>query len=287
MEQIKEMERIESLTAGAYDLHIHPSPSHVERLLDDIQVYQAAAAHRMGGVVLKCHYEPTGARAQLVNRHFKMGETQAIGSVVLNWPTGGLNPYCVESACRMGARMIWMPTRDSKRSLSFGDMPGDFFQRPGITVLDEAGKLLPSVYEIFEIARRYDVPVCTGHLGMEESVLLCREGRSLGNKMVLTHPEWSRTTVPLQVQKELAEKGVFIEKCWLNIAEKDTTEEYMFHTVRELGCHCVFITTDTGKTTAPPPLEGYQDMLGRLLNNGFSEEEIRVMSRENPLRLIS
>ena len=180
-----------------------------------------------------------------------------------------------------------MPTRDSMRSLSFGDMPGDFFQRPGITVLNETGTLLPSVYEILETARKYNVPVGTGHLDIKESILLCKEGRAMGNKMILTHPEWGRTAVPLQVQKELAETGVFIEKCWLNIVEKDTTEEYLFHTIRELGCDHIFITTDTGKTTVVPPLNGYQDMLRRLLKDGFSDADIRTMSHTNPAFLIS
>ncbi len=42
----------------------------------------------------------------------------------------------------MGARFVWMPTRDAANSLAEGgNMPGDFFTRPGISILDERGKL--------------------------------------------------------------------------------------------------------------------------------------------------
>lgn len=283
----KEMEQhIRELMDGAFDLHIHSSPSHVARIIDDVALYAGAAGHGMGGIMIKCHYEPTAARAEIVNRHFKDGKTTAYGSLTLNWPVGGLNPYAAESACRMGARMIWMPTRDASASLQYGDMPGDFFKRPGITVLREDGSLLPVVYEILDVARTYGIPVGTGHLSTEESILLCREGRRLGNKMVLTHPEWERTHISLETQIELAGLGVVIEKCWLNIMEKDTSQEYMMHTIKSLGAEHVYITTDCGKASAGFPWDGYRDMIRMLLEAGFSDAEIRSMCREVPAALI-
>lgn len=287
MKQDDQILAADNLMEGAFDLHIHPAPSHVTRVLDDVGVFQRASAYQMGGVALKCHYEPTGARARLLNSRGGSGQTQAIGSISLNWPVGGLNPYAVESACKMGARIIWMPTRDSSRSLEFGDMPGDFFKRPGITVLGEDGKLLPVVYEILEIARKYGVPTATGHLSVEESVALCEAGRGMGNKMILTHPEWHRTMVPLPIQKQLAGQGVLIEKCWLNIVEGDVSEQTMFHTIEQLGVSTVFISTDSGKPSVMEPIASYRDMLLRMLRWGFKEDEIRKMACSNPKALIT
>lgn len=284
----------EELIVGAYDLHVHSAPSHIRRTVDDIDVLQQASAYHMGGVIIKCHYEPTGARAELVNRHFgKKDGTVSIGSITLNWPVGGLNPYAVESACRLGAKYIWMPTRDAYHSLAFGNMIGDFFRRPGIKVIDESGKLLPCVLEILEIAREKKVPVATGHISLEESIILCTEGVKMGNKMILTHPEWSRTTTPLEVQQDLARRGVWIEKVWLNIAEKDVTEQYLFHTIREIGAEHIFIGTDSGKdisdhekTPLLRPVDAYLDLLTRLIHAGFSEDEVLLMSKSNPHYLI-
>lgn len=42
-------------------------------------------------------------------------------------------------------------------------------------------------------------------------------------RMVLTHPEFDRTVVDPQTQKELADAGVWVEKCWYNIAEGNRT----------------------------------------------------------------
>lgn len=286
-------QRVADLIVGAYDLHIHSAPSHIKRAMDDAAVYQHAAACRMGGVMIKCHYAPTGARAILVNNHFKQGDTVSIGSITLNWPVGGLNPYAVESACRLGARYIWMPTRDAWHSLSYGNMIGDFFQRPGIRLLDERGKLIPAVLDILDIAREKGVPVATGHISLEEAEVLCTEGVKLGNKMILTHPEWSRTTIPLELQISLARSGVWIEKVWLNIVEQDTTEEYLFHTIREIGPEHILIGTDSGKDVsdhggAPllPPVEAYADMLGRLVRAGFDDSAIRGMCRDVPRYLV-
>ena len=53
--------------------------------------------------------------------------------------------------------------------------------------------------------------------------------------MVLTHPEWPHTIVPLGIQQELTQLGVWIEKDWVNIQEKTCTAEYMAHTLMELG----------------------------------------------------
>ena len=124
------------LLHGAYDLHIHPAPSHFPRLMDDFEILEDAEKAGMSGVLLKNHYETTGARAIIANLHHKGFAARAYGAAVLNWPLGGLNPYAAVSALKMGAKIIFLPTRDAENSLKYGDMPGDFFQREGIRILD-------------------------------------------------------------------------------------------------------------------------------------------------------
>ena len=38
---------------------------------------------------------------------------KVFGGVALNQTVGGLNPYAVELALRMGGRMVWFPTLSS------------------------------------------------------------------------------------------------------------------------------------------------------------------------------
>lgn len=150
----------------------------------------------MAGVLLKNHYEPTCARAILVNRHHPDYAARAYGAAVMNWPLGGLNPCAVYSALQMGAKTIFFPMRDASHSLLYGNMPGDFFDRPGISLLDENGELRPEVYNIFEVMKQYDALLATGHISPRESLVVCRTGRAQGVRMVLAHPEWERTVIP-------------------------------------------------------------------------------------------
>ena len=101
------LDQARALLQGSYDLHIHPIPSHVPRLLDDFEVLAQAEEAGMAGVLLKNHYEPTGARAILANRRGEGFRAKAYGAAVLNWPLGGLNPYAVHSALKMGAHVIF------------------------------------------------------------------------------------------------------------------------------------------------------------------------------------
>ena len=79
---------ISELIVGAYDLHMHTAPSPFNRQLDDIQLLQQAGQAGMAGILLKSHYEPTAARAEIANR-YAGSKAKAFGSLVLNWPVGG------------------------------------------------------------------------------------------------------------------------------------------------------------------------------------------------------
>ena len=241
-------ESVRELIDGAYDLHIHTSPSHAKRRLDDVDAMKQAAALGMAGILIKNHYESTAGRAGLLNGR-NLSETKVYGGVVLNWPAGGLNPYAAESCLKLGGKMVWMPTRDAARSLEFGDMPGDFFKRPGISLFSENGAMRREVGEILEVVRKYGACVATGHISIEESVALCRMALSMNVRTVLTHPNWERTIVPLEIQKELASLGVFIEKVFANIKDGTVTEERMVYEIRELGAERCFITTDRGQAS--------------------------------------
>ena len=279
-------DRARALLQGGYDLHIHPIPSHVPRLLDDFEVLSQAEEAGMAGVLLKNHYEPTGARAILANRRGAGFRAKAYGAAALNWPLGGLNPYAAHSALQMGARVLFMPTRDAANCLLHGDMPGDFFKRPGISLLDERGNLRREIYEIFEVVRAHQALLATGHISPEESVLLCREGRRAGVRMVLTHPEWDRTTMDGDTQAELARLGVYVEKCWYNIAEGNCAAQAMADHIRTVGAEHCFLSTDRGQSGRETPVEGMLRFIETLLDCGISQPEIAQMLRATPGEMI-
>ncbi len=276
-----------ALLEGAYDLHTHTIPSHVPRALDDMELLVEAAQYHMAGVLIKNHYEPTGARAALVNRLAKLPRTKAYGGVVLNHPVGGLNPYAAESALKMGASIVWMPTRDAENCLLSGDMPGDFFKRPGISVLDAKEKVLPVVYDIMDVVKKYGACLATGHVSTKESLLLCKEGCARGVRMIFTHPEWERTAAGAEAQHRAAKDGAVIEKNWYNIAEGGCTAAQMMHNIRAVGCHRVYLATDRGQAGAEHPAEAMARFVALLLENGFSEDELRDMIVRVPGELVA
>ena len=275
----------EALLHGAYDLHIHAAPSPFGRACDEYQLLEEAGRAGMAGIVLKSHYEPTAARASLANEHCATC-TKAYGSIVLNHPVGGLNPFAVENALIRGARIVWMPTRDSAHSLLEGDMPGDFFERDGIRIVDEDGALLPVVYEIFRIVKKYDAALATGHLSPEESKKLCAAGRKEGVRMVLTHPEFNRTVLSAEEQKAMADEGVFVEHCWYNIAEHQCSAEDMASHIRAAGVEQCFLSTDRGQAGYEHPVEAMAYFIETMLKTGFSDEEIRIMTRDVPKKVL-
>ncbi len=274
------------LMVGAYDLHLHSLPSVFAREMDGMELLREADQYGMAGVMLKSHYEPTALRAELLNKYSGC-RTKAYGGLVLNWPVGGLNIYAVYEALQAGAKIIWMPTRDSAHSLKYGNMPGDFFDRPGIAVVDDKGQLVKPVLEIMDAVRAKGAWLATGHISPEESVILCKEGRKQGVNMILTHPEFNRTQVDRATQAELAKLGVKIEKCWFNLNEKMATPEEMAQTIREIGCENFYMCTDRGQKGWPTPPKSYRMFIETMLSMGISEEEIRVMSHDVPEMILT
>ena len=77
--------------------------------------------------------------------------------------------------------------------------------------------MLPVLYEIMDLVKAYDAVLCTGHVSAAEADLIIRNGLDYGCRMMLTHPEILFIQMPAEAQKELAQKGAYIEKCWLNV----------------------------------------------------------------------
>ena len=272
---------VAALMQGAYDLHMHAAPSPFQRQLDDYELLRQADRAGMAGILLKSHYESTAARATLVNTHAETG-ARAYGSIVLNWPVGGLNPYAAVNALKRGAKIVFMPTRDSANSLQSGDMPGDFFKRQGITILDEQGKLKSEVYDIMDAVKSYNAALATGHLSPAESIILCREGTARGVRMVLTHPEFSRTIVPAEQQKKLSRLGVYIEKCWYNLADEGYSPAEMAANIHAAGIEHCFMSTDRGQKSKEPPVEAMRLFMTAMLTAGLSENEVYTLTHTTP-----
>ena len=219
----KHKNEVLELMKGAYDLHTHTSPDFGVRALNDRELLEQADAYGMAGVMLKNHLDPTPARAILANTSGQY-TAKAYGSAVLNLSIGGLNPLAVKYYLKLGAKIIWMPTLHARNQIEyFGRDP--FANHPGIRLLDENGDLKPEVLEILDLIKEYDATVATGHISIGESIAVCNAARERGVRTVLTHPDWTCTTVPADVQTQLVKKGVILEKLWFDIGINHVTAE--------------------------------------------------------------
>ncbi len=172
----------DELLEGALDLHAHIFPQvfaeEPGRVLDH-EWAEAARDAGMRGFAMKSHLWPTMAQARTLNELYP-GVT-ALGAIVLNENVGGLSPFAAESAVRLGAKIIWMPTYTSAHDIRVGGYSnriGAIYQNKlsgmGITAHGPDGKILPELDAILEIARDAGVIVATGHLSPEETGSLAR-----------------------------------------------------------------------------------------------------------------
>ena len=274
-----------ALLNGAYDLHVHSSPSHFPRALNDMELIKNADEFGFGGVLMKNHYESTAGRAALINDS-RLFKTRALGGLVLNHSAGGLNPYAAESALLLGAAIIWMPTRDALHITSAGGSAGDFIHGEGIRATDENGRLKSEIFDLFDAVRSAGAALATGHLSPAESVLLCNAGVEAGVTMLLTHPDWTRTQMDVDTQAMLAGRGVIIEKCWNNVTEKFTVA-HTRASIEKIGPeHCI-LTTDRGQAGKELPGAAMEAFVEELLKLGIEESSVSRMIIENPRRIVS
>ena len=269
----------------AYDLHTHASPSHAPRCVTDITLLEEADRLGMAGVLLKNHYESTAGRAYICNIAAHSKKAKCFGGIALNYPLGGINASAVEAAARLGAKEIWFPTCDAENDLCFRGVKAPL-GKPGIRILDDDEQLIPSVYEVFDVVKQYNLAVGTGHLSLKEIEKLCFAGVQNNVKMVFTHPEWRSVNAPLQLQQKLNDMGVLIEKAWVPVSLNDTTCEALADSIKKLGIRNVYMVTDHGADYLKKPSEAILDYTVAMLQYGFSELDLNAMQRENPQRVL-
>ena len=272
---------VDTLLKGAVDSHVHSFPDVIDRKVDDVTLVEQAKEAGIAGLVLKCHHGCTAERAWLLNR--TQDDVHVLGGIVLNHQVGGLNPFAVEAALKMGATQVWMPT---KSAVNHQEHLGG---SNGITVLNET-RLIPEVVDILKQIAEADAVLATGHLSPEESRVLVLEALDLGVRRIsVTHPEWGVTAVSVNVQKELARDGVYFERCLVSV-QPDIPQRVEFSTVtqqiRAVGVDTTIVATDYGMPQYDTPAGGLRDFIRRLVEAGFEFGEIRRMTSVNPRSLL-
>ena len=286
---------------GAYDLQVHVGPDVIARRIDDIDCAREFLAHGMKGFVLKSHYIQTGERAQVVTK--AVPGSRVFGAVTLNHSVGGLNPVAVEIAGRSGCKIVWMPTVDAQNEtagrLDGGSAKLPFWAKiqrelaaegispPPLSVVDEAGTVIEAARRCMERIAKHDMILATGHLGRREIFALVRTAKEMGlKKVVVTHAEFPSQSLTGDEQKALADEGAVIEHCFTTTYTAKAPWELAFDNIRKTGVSRTLVSTDLGQSINPPVADGFAMFAQRLLDAGFSVDDVRMMAVTNPTRLV-
>ena len=280
---------------GLIDFHNHCAPDVFGRAVDDDEMAQLYKARGMEVVVLKNHVALTADRAWLVRKHNP--GIKAFGGVVLNGPAGGINPEAVQWMWRMQGgygRVVWLPTFDADNHVKhFKDAP------EGIKVVGADGKVLPALREVLKVCAQQKLVVCTGHASPTEVLAIVEAARDAGcDRIVVTHAEFDVVNMTVEQMKRAASMGAKMEidamgslmgpnahlgwmRHWRQVTHKESAEH-----IKAVGAENFVLGTDLGQTGNPSQPDGYAMLVAGLIGQGITKEQIKIMGRDVPGKLL-
>ncbi len=275
---------------GAIDHHIHAYPDFVYRAQDMIEVAIDAANAGMRAVAFKDHFFLTAGVAYAVQKHIdhlvEKGElahrVEVYGGIGMNF---GMNVEAVKQALRYpNMKMIWFPTFNSAGFFRTCGKSG------GVFLVDEAGKVLPEVEEIMRLAAEARVGIGFGHTDFFELLPLAKMAKELGARAVLDHPLLELNKLTVDELNELAELGVYVGAfCQPMIPSIYQPVADPFETVdviQKVGAKSCVVGSDFGQVLHVNSIDGVRIFVRALLGFGIPKEDIEVMLKDNPARLM-
>lgn len=294
-------DKIAKLLEGSYDVHLHASPCLQQRRMSIYELALEAQRVGMKGFVVKDHNFPTGPYASIVNE--VQQDVKVAGGITINRCVGGYNPLAVDASFRLGGKVVWMPSLESRwtfEQMNSGSFRGannyknlgtqSSFEGLSALVPGTDGELLPQVKDIIALCKQYNGVFETSHFSKKETAAAIKEANRQGlKKFVITHANTEITGYSVSEQKELIDQGAVVMYTLDPYMAKPTlvSEDMngLDRLIREVGARNIVLATDFGQNTWPPAVEGIRMLIGILLFFGIPEQDIRLMLTENPERL--
>ena len=283
---------IDDLVRGSIDMHVHHGPGSGEYRMDALDTARHASQMGMRAIVLKNHNYNTAPLAAMVSK--LVPDVKVFGSICLDYEAGGLNFYALEASAKLGARVVWMPTYSASNWTAEKDsVTGAIIKGEGLSILNSEDKLVPEVIKILSLVKEYDMILANGHLSPIETFVLVEEAVKMGiAKLVITHahiiPVKFEQTFSLEDQYRLGQMGAFIEYGYFALLPNEIREDpqNVISGIKSVGAqHCI-ISTDLGQYDNPPAAEGMRMFIALLLKNGITRDEIELMAKINPAKLL-
>jgi hypothetical protein len=270
---------------GAIDLHAHFGPDSYPRQWDAFEVVALAQARGLRAVVLKNHFAETAGLAYLARKYGAQG-IEVFGAVTLDTPIGGVNPqavrYMVDVTGGFG-RIVWLPTHDSEHEVTYNKET-----RPSVRV-SQGGVLLPEVLEVLDLIAEHDLTLATGHVTPAETLQILAEARKRDiTRSIVTHPllDPQFTFMSVEELRAATELGASIEITAGSLYREGPGRERVLAALRALGPEHFFVGSDSGLTGTPNHTDALVLAARVLRGNGFDEQALDLMFKDNPARLL-
>ncbi len=295
---------IKALVRESYDLHFHIGPDILPRRYT-VDELVAAESGNISGVALKSHSFPTIALIEAAGRQDRL---TLIGSVTLNYFMGGFNESAIYASSMMSHDrpiIVWLPTVHAENHLlknrSQYEIPPEWVKDTGfkprqkhdlkaIRVTDWTGKLIRKMGSCMRVIEENGCIVATGHVSWQEAEKLAEECLDRGIKVILTHPMQRDIAMPLDVQRRLADRGAYVEYCYVMYLDRDSPGDYPLSEqagcIREIGADRVVLTSDAGQRHNPGSSESLAEYVRLLSGEGIGEGEFRRMLVDNPRKIL-
>ncbi len=286
------------LTAGMIDFHVHTHPDNFDRTVSGVEAAQMARAKGLRAIVLKGGAFETVTRA--AQARAEVPEIEVFGGVVMNWPSGGINPAAVEAmvSFRGGGseslgRVVWLPSLNSRNHHQRFKIPA----RP--VEVFEGTTLVPAMHEVLALCAKHDLVLETCHLAPQEALAVIREARAVGvKKIVCTHVDYDPINMSIDEQREAARLGAFMEHAYIGVflgpnspaprfrAWRGATVEQMAAAIKAVGAQSSILASDMGAAPLGIPADGFAAFVTQLQELGVTDADLDQMTRRNPAALL-
>lgn len=267
---------------NACDIHLHFGPDLVPRKSGALEIATSAAAAGMRAVLLKNHSVPTYLTASCADE--AVAGVRVFGGLALNAAVGGINPVAVRTACKLGAKQIWMPTSSAQQHLRHFRKNHQW----AVQVFDDSGAPVSGLEEVLSLIADAGVILGTGHLAPKEILKLAGMAGACGVKKILvTHPEFECVALTIADQKKLAVMGACFERCYYaSNSPQKLPVSVIADQIKAVGWESTVISSDMGQASNPEPVQALLMFMQDLAQCGITQEHLGYMSKELPAKLL-
>jgi len=284
---------------GSVDLHVHPAPSPLPRRIDAVEAAQAAESIGMRAIVVKSHHHSTVTDVLALGRDLNGLPVNVFGGIALNSAVGGLNPYAVDLALKLGGRIVWFPTIGSPQhiahhaahpDLKFPKLAVHVREERPIDVLDENGELRPEVHDIIGLIKEHDAILASGHMAPDRILAVFEAAHAAGvRRLLVNHPNFVVEATHEQGRR-FVELGAVIEHSLCMYDDRSSFYNWdidvLLGWIGAVGADRSTLGSDLGQMKNPLPSEAFTNIVGQLLDAGLGEADVEAMVRRNPARLL-